>query len=86
MFIAFYCVIIAFGAAGIAAIVACPAVFALSLTGGLFVLGCGLVCLALAVMIFRPMVLASKELVKLTVFVARKIKSIFIKIEVAENE
>lgn len=82
LFIALYCVIIAFAISGIAAIVTCPMIFSVNIAGGLLSLGAGLVCIAISVMIFRPMVLASKELVKLTVFVARKIKSIFIKKEV----
>jgi len=79
--IACYAVVFGLGVGGIASTVASIYAFTLSPTTGLVALGGGLICIALSIFAVFPAMTVTKAMCKLTAWIGRQIKSIFIKKE-----
>jgi len=79
LIISLYAVVISLGLSGIAGLVSGIVLcFAKSFPVGLCVFGAAICCSALTLFMIKPIFIMTKELVKFTAFIARKIKSIFI--------
>lgn len=57
-------------------------IFVVSVPSGLFLTGMSLVCCALALLFFKPLLFLTRQLASATVSIARKVKSLFIRKEV----
>lgn len=70
--------VVSFAAGIIAALVLC---FTSNPGAGMVMFGCAFILGGLAVLIFKPSIILTKEFVKFTAYIARKTKSLFIKKE-----
>lgn len=79
LIITLYIVDFCFVLSGIACILACPLILSSHFLSGLFLLGCGCICIGAGLFLFLPVKYLSQQLVRLTVWFGRKIKSYFIR-------
>jgi len=84
LILALLLVVLALGLAALAGVFGSPFVFASqSLAAGLLSIGCGLASGGLAILAFYPALCASRALIRLTVWIARKIRQLFLRKEVS---
>ena len=79
--ISLFAVVVSFVLSGLLALVLVPLHAASGLAGCLFLIGSGLVLLGLGVLLFFPILEVSRQLVRFTGWLLRKIKSLFIRKE-----
>jgi uncharacterized membrane protein len=83
LIIVLFSIVLTFGFTALALILGSPFGFIAQLAIGALMIGGGLICAGLAILTFFPALYASKGLIHLTVLIARKVRSLFLRKEVA---
>lgn len=83
LILALFAVVAALAVAGVAGVVAMPVLAWEWLPASLLLCGCGLICVGVGVLAYFPICWLAKQLFALTKWVGRKVKSLFIRKEVA---